>query len=109
MKALAVDLGVPKDKILLEKNPTTTYDHLIRVRDALKRNGFGAVIIVSSPYHMLRVSKVSQKVLSGYSVCLVPVNNSIFFGNRSSVKVRHLRAILHEYLALFYYAYKGYI
>ena len=109
MKALAIELGIPKNKILLEKNPTSTYDHLVRLREVLKRNGFSSVIIVSSPYHMLRVSRISQKVLSGYRVCLGPVENSIFFGNRSSVKVRHIRAILHEYLALLYYAYKGYI
>ncbi len=109
MKALAVDLGIPKDKILLEKGLTSTYDHLLHLREALKKNGFSSVIIVSSPYHMLRVSKVSQKIFSGYRVSLAPVENSIFFGNRSSVKVRHMRAILHEYLALLYYAYKGYI
>lgn len=109
MKALAVELGIPREKILLEKRPINTYDHIVYAKETLQKNSYDSVIIVSSPYHMGRVNAVSQKILSGYKVSLAPVENSIFFGKRSSVKLRHIRAVLHEYLALLYYAYKGYL
>ncbi|MBI1976931.1 MAG: YdcF family protein, partial [Candidatus Omnitrophica bacterium] len=94
---------------ILEKRPAGTYDHLICLREDLQKNRLNSVIIISSPYHMRRVNAVSKKVLTGYAVSLVPVQRSIFFGNRSAVKLRHIRAILHEYLALLYYGYKRYI
>jgi uncharacterized SAM-binding protein YcdF (DUF218 family) len=82
---------------------------LSRLKEILQKNQLNSCIIVSSPYHMKRVQAVARKILQGYRICLVPIQKSIFFGNRSSVQVKHMRAILHEYLALLYYAYKEYI
>lgn len=109
MKALAVELGVARDRILLDKSLVNTYDYVVCIKETLEKNHAHSVIIVSSPYHMRRVFEVTQKVLAGYKVCLVPIRNSIFFGNHSVVRVRHIRAIMHEYLALLYYAFRGYI
>ena len=109
MKALAIALGIPRDKILLEKRPATTYDHLVCLAETLNQHHWQSVIIVSSPYHMRRVFQVVQKVLPGYQIYLVPVRKSVYFGDCPTVKVRHIRAILHEYLALLYYVYKGFI
>lgn len=109
MRALAVELGVPKDKIILEKRPVNTYDYIVYLKEYLQRHNWNSVMIVSSPYHMRRVSLVAKKVLPQYRVRLSPLKQTEFFGNRGEVKIRHVRAILHEYLGLVYYAYKKYI
>ncbi len=109
MKALAVSLGVPGDAITLNENAKDTYENIKFTRDILVREGWKKAILISSPYHMLRASLVCRKAAPGIAYCYAPIPYSIFFGPESAVWPRHIIAILHEYLGIVYYWYKGYI
>jgi hypothetical protein len=49
MAALAMDLGVPKDAILLEEHSTRTHDSAVYSAALLRQSGMGSVILVTSP------------------------------------------------------------
>src|SRR2546427_2957123 len=54
MAALAMDLGVPKDAILLEEQSARTHDSVLHSSALLGRTGLRAAVLVTSPLHMLR-------------------------------------------------------
>lgn len=109
MKALAVSLGVPGEDIILEKSAGSTYQNVKFTKDIMKKHGWDSALVVSSPYNMRRVEMVYNKIAPEIQVCLTPVPTSGFYGNEKKVKWKHIRAILHEYLAIIYYWQKGYI
>ena len=109
MKALAVSLGVPGDRIFLEKSAASTYENVKFTKEILDKRGWDSVLIVSSPYHMRRVSLVYKKVAPELDVIYTPIPNSLFYGNEKHIMLKHIRAILHEYLGIVYYYFKGYI
>ena len=54
MKRLAIGLGVPDDKILLEKEARNTLDNAKRTRDLLSEHQIESIILITSPYHQRR-------------------------------------------------------
>jgi len=109
MKAMAVSLGVPAKDILLEKNATSTYQNVVLTSSILKDKGWSSALLVSSPYHMLRTSLVFKKIAPGLRVYYVPIPHSSFYNRADGVRLRQIKAILHEYLAILYYKIRGYI
>ena len=61
MKALTVSLGIPAEAILLEKQAGNTYENVKYVSEILDQHGWHTILLVSSPYHMRRVSLVFAK------------------------------------------------
>src|SRR3989338_570787 len=118
MKALAVSLGVPKDVIIVETNSSNTYKNVINVKEILKERGWGRVILISSPYHMRRVSLVFKKNAKEIEVIYTPISKSQFYsydinskGSYFSRKttLKQLEGFKHEYMGIIYYYCKGYI
>ena len=109
MKALAVSLGVPGEDIILEKKAASTFQNVKFATEIMKKNNWNSALVVSSPFHMRRVAMVYKKTAPEIEVTLAPVPASGFYGNEKKVKGRHIKAILHEYLAIIYYWRKGYI
>ena len=109
MKALALALGVPADRIIIEDRAGNTYENVKFSSDILYKNRWNKAIITSSPYNMLRVSLVCRKISPKLYFMYAPIPYSIFFGDQKSVEMKHIAAIIHEYLGVVYYAYKGYI
>jgi len=109
MKALAVSLGIPQEAVTLEQLARNTYDNVHYCAALLRQAGQKSALVVSSPYHMRRVALVWRKGASDLAVRLTPVPNSRFFGNQGKVLLRHWQAILHEYLGIVYYWWKGWI
>jgi uncharacterized SAM-binding protein YcdF (DUF218 family) len=107
MKALGVSLGIPSDRIILEKKAKDTYQNVLYVREILQLQGWKSVLLVSSPYHMRRVSWVIKKVAPELRVLYSPVPNSIFYAQGDGVQWRQIRGILHEYLGIVYYSLLG--
>ena len=56
-----------------------------------------------------RVGGPRATFLSALEVIAAPIPVSQFYGNESGVAWRHVRAILHEYLGILYYWWKGYL
>ena len=119
MKAIAVSLGVPEDAITLEENAGNTYENVKFTRDIMNKMRWRSALLVSSPYHMRRVSLVYHKIGGGMEVTFVPVENSSFYAHRTKgiykggivqqIKMRQIKGIVHEYAGIIYYWWKGYI
>jgi uncharacterized SAM-binding protein YcdF (DUF218 family)/glycosyltransferase involved in cell wall biosynthesis len=113
MRALAVALGMPAEAIVLEMRARNTYENVVETSRLLRERGWGSALVVSSPYHMRRVSLVYRRAAPDVTVRLTPVPFSRFYQSQAtagrSVDLRRIRAILHEYAALGYYWWKGYL
>lgn len=58
----AMRQGVPDSAILLENHGRTTSESLRAVADLLRARGDTAVIVVSDPFHMLRLSILARRM-----------------------------------------------
>jgi len=119
MKALAVSLGIPKDAIILEDKAKNTYENIKFSKEILERNHWNKIILISSPYHMRRVSFVFNKHANKLKVSFAPVPHSSFYAHPSRdnkgrrnwkrINVRQIKGIIHEYIGIIYYRLKGWI
>lgn len=115
MKALAMALGVPEDAIVLENGSRNTYENVTFTKAILDQRRWKSALLVSSPYHMRRVSLVFDKSAKGVSVTCVPLPKSSFYSHQAAgffkrqVNLAQIGAILHEYLGMAYYWWKGWI
>lgn len=109
MRLLAISMGVPSRDIILEKNANSTYENVVFSAKVLDKNGWDSALVVSSPYNMRRASLVFNKWAKDLRVFYVPVENTQFYDRAYGVKIEQIRAVLHEYLGIAYYLFKGYI
>jgi len=109
MKALSVSMGVEESDILLDDSPSNTYQMVMNLRQLMEKNGWEEIILISSPYHMLRIRLLCDKHLQNATVYLVPVEQSSFYTRGRSVDLKQLKGIIHEYLAILHYKLKGYL
>jgi uncharacterized SAM-binding protein YcdF (DUF218 family) len=107
MKALAVSLGVPAEAIILEEKAANTYENVKFVKDILAGHQWRTILLVSSPYHMRRAALTFRKIAPGISIINTPVPESSFYGRAQGITFAQARGILHEYLGIFYYWWKG--
>jgi uncharacterized SAM-binding protein YcdF (DUF218 family) len=63
MKEHAISLGVPKKAILLQDKSRTTEEDAIFTKDILNKYGYKSCILVTSPYHSRRATKIFRKVM----------------------------------------------
>lgn len=108
MKALAVSLNVPAAAIVLEQRSGSTYDNVRLVKPILNEHGWRKVLLVSSPYHMRRAVLTFRKVAPDIEVVTTPAESG-YYRHRWGASLAQLRGILHEYLAIAYYRWKGWI
>ncbi|MDD4910357.1 MAG: ElyC/SanA/YdcF family protein [Candidatus Omnitrophica bacterium] len=109
MMLFALSEGVPRDDITLDKNGNNTYENVKFTAEILDRQGWDSILLVSSPYNMARASLVYRKIAAGIKVSYTPVPNPQFYNRRSGSRLEQIKAILHEYLGILYYWWKGYI
>lgn len=108
MQVLAESLGVPAKAIVLEENAASTYQNVAFVSRILDRRGWRKILLVSSPYHMLRALLTFHRVAPGIRVVPTPAQSS-FYEHHWGATEPQLRAILHEYMGIAYYWLKGWI
>jgi uncharacterized SAM-binding protein YcdF (DUF218 family) len=109
MKSLAVSLGVPAKAITLENKAANTYENVVFVNEILHRNGWRTILLVSSPYHMRRALWTFKKVAPEIRAISTPVPQSQFYQHDWRSTLEHIGGIMHEYLAIAYYWWKGWI
>lgn len=114
MKALAVSLGVPAGSIILEDTAENTYENVKLTREILDKEKWNKILLVSSPYHMLRVSLTIKKIAPHIKAIYTPIPDSHFFNRNSGGKFKkinlgQIKALIHEYAGIFYYCWKGYV
>lgn len=110
MKLIAASLGVPESSIILEQKANSAYENVQYVSMIMEEHGWNSVLIVSSPYNMLRVSLVFKRFNEINNIVYTPVLNSQFYNKENRENFRpQIKAIFHEYLGIVYYWWKGYI
>lgn len=63
MKNIAIRKGVPAKDILIEEDSRTTEENAVDVAKIVKRQGFGNLILVTSPYHQRRAYEAFRGAL----------------------------------------------
>lgn len=109
MKGLAEANGVPSDAILLETKAANTYENVLFVNRILELHEWDTILLVSSPYHMRRALLTWRRVAPDTTVIAAPVPGSQFYAHNWGVSVEQAHAILHEYAAIAWYWWKGWI
>jgi uncharacterized SAM-binding protein YcdF (DUF218 family) len=109
MRDLAMFLGVPPSAIILETKAASTFENVAFVRNILRREEWREIMLVSSPYHMRRALLTWRKVAPDVRVISTPVPHSQFYGHGRGANIEQIQGILHEYAAIVYYWWKGWI
>jgi uncharacterized SAM-binding protein YcdF (DUF218 family)/glycosyltransferase involved in cell wall biosynthesis len=108
MRALATDLGVPAEAIVLEQRGGNTHEMVVFASDVARRYGT-RVLLVSSPYHMRRALLTWRRQAPDIEVTATPVPNSRFYVHESGATLQQYRAIAWEYAAIAFYRMRGWL
>ena len=102
MAAWAVDLGIPREAIIVEPRSSTTWENAVYTRALLLPRGIHKILIVTDALHALRCVKVFRNLdfeVATFSVPVVQVSSS---------NLEMLQMAAHEYVGLLYYRMKRY-
>lgn len=109
MRALAVDQGVPADRIVLEERATNTYENVTFTSQILRDRQWRRILLVSSPYHMRRATMVWHKVAPDVTVIPAPPFSSQFYEHGMGASLEQVRGIAWEYAAVVSYWWRGWL
>ncbi len=119
MRSLAVSLGIPPEHIFVEDNSASTYENVKNSIEMIRAHAWNDLILVSSPYHMLRSALIFKKEAPTLQVRYAPLEKSHFYrrtnvdqdGKRKWRRIEwaQLKALVHEYAAIAFYWWRGYI
>ncbi|MBU0881138.1 MAG: YdcF family protein, partial [Candidatus Omnitrophica bacterium] len=109
MKALSVNMGVSNQAISIDDASHNTYEMILHLKDLAGKNGWKKIIVISSPYHMLRLKFLCDKYLSDSKVLYIPVEESEYYAKGPRVTFKQIEGIIQEYAAIFYYKLRKYI
>jgi uncharacterized SAM-binding protein YcdF (DUF218 family)/glycosyltransferase involved in cell wall biosynthesis len=108
MKAIAVSEGVPAEAIVLEEAAANTYENVRNSSQIARARGWSRVLLVSSPYHMLRATRTWHKVAPEINVTPAPPAESQFYlRDGRGASLEQIRGIVHEYAAILVYWLRG--
>ncbi|UOD33855.1 YdcF family protein [Deferribacteraceae bacterium V6Fe1] len=62
MRDMLLELGVERDRVILDTKSLDTYENILNTKSIVQNNDYDRVIIVTSAYHMPRAMFLSQKV-----------------------------------------------
>jgi len=119
MKAVAISLKMPENAIILEDKAMNTYENVRFTKEILDNRKMNSILLVSSPYHMRRVSLVFNKIARDIRVTFNPVYDSLYYAHPDRdlhgrkiwkrISLQQIKGIIHEYLGILYYWWKGWI
>ena len=115
---IAENLGVPRERIIVEEESRNTYENALYTLKILKERNIKNFLLVTSGFHMYRAMAVFRK--NGITPIPVP---SAYIYNRYNKKIildtdtfipsvwafHSLFFVLHEYLGIAWYKVMGYI
>jgi len=109
MKLIALSMGVPEKNIILENKANSTYENVIFCKKIIDDNKWDSILLISSPYNMLRAKLVFDKYEKGVKVFYSPADKCQFYDKSENVRLEQWMAIMHEYMGIAYYLFKGHI
>ncbi|MFC1614880.1 ElyC/SanA/YdcF family protein [Gemmatimonadota bacterium] len=117
MRKIALAEGVRQEDIRLENKAANNYENVFYSMKLMEKQGYSSGIVITSPYNTLRTKLIFKhfleqsppKAMTQDSLYIIPVRNPIFFHPEESNRLAQLQAIMHEYTAIAYYWWKGWI
>jgi len=109
MRALAIDQGVPADRIVLELRAANTRENVTYTTAILRERNWRTILLVSSPYHMRRANLVWRKVAPDVTVVPAPPPQAQFYDHAIGASLEQVRGILQEYAAIAVYWWRGWV
>lgn len=107
LRDVAVALGVPPGRILLEQVSHSTRGALVAVRPILDQLEARRVVLVTSPYHQRRACLAARKALRGMAIVNHPADPAGWRPQGWWKSAASRRIVLGEYLKLAYYILRG--
>jgi uncharacterized SAM-binding protein YcdF (DUF218 family) len=110
MEIIALGLGVPKNKIILEEKSSNTITNALETYNLLKINQIKSIILVTSSHHLYRAMKVFIRTLPGitifpYASEKKKLTDEMFSWGRPG----KIFLVLYEYAAIIVYKTKGWL
>ena len=109
MRSLAMSQGVPASAIVLETRASNTYENVVFVNELLEEFDSTTILLVSSPYHMWRALLTWEAQASDIEVVPTPVRESQFYRHARGASLEQLKGLGHEYAAISWYWWKGWL
>lgn len=103
MGEFAVQLGVPREAVVLETASRTTHENAVDTRALLAPRRIRHVLVVTDALHVRRAAACFRH--EGFTVDTVGVPAMLAYGSNTGM----LRMGVHEYGALLYYRLRGFI
>ncbi|KAF0135311.1 MAG: hypothetical protein FD145_137 [Candidatus Saganbacteria bacterium] len=111
MKEQAKSYGIPDKDIYLEDKSESTYEDIKFSLDILRKLEAKKIIIISSPYHMRRMSLTARKMYlkHGIKTIVYPVQKSKWNKEKWWLSHEDTQPVIYEYMALVQYLLKGWL
>lgn len=97
MQEQAVYLGIPKKAILLEDKSRTTEEDARFTKEILNKHGYKSCILVTSPYHSRRATKVFRQIMGNEIRIISAPSESWFRFDEWWMRKRDRARVLDEY------------
>lgn len=107
MQKIALGIGIPESKIILEDKSSNTYTNAVKTQELLRQYNINSIIIVTSYAHKYRAYRVFEKL--GIQVNSVVGTKKLKLSSIGWERAIEFRHVLYEYLAIILYKYKGWM
>jgi uncharacterized SAM-binding protein YcdF (DUF218 family) len=110
LRAKALELGVPADRIRVDSTGLTTRESLVAVAPLLRAASVHSVALVTSPYHQRRAFLAARRALPGVHIVNRPATPSLYEPPERWWRASATRNfVVSEYAKLAYYAARGWL
>jgi uncharacterized SAM-binding protein YcdF (DUF218 family) len=104
----ALSLGVAREQVRIERTSDSTRSSLVAVRPILSEEGVETLTLVTSPYHQRRAFLAARRALPDTRIYNWPAES--WWSPEDWWRSPRARgALLHEYGALAYYGFRGWL
>ncbi|MDP3245033.1 MAG: YdcF family protein [bacterium] len=109
MKRIAINLGVPEEKIITEPLSRNTAEHALELKRLLPTIDVQQVGVVTSALHMPRTMKIFKEQLTGTNITFIPVSFTYTSGLTlkkfipSESALSSTTAAFHEWIGMLWY------
>ena len=107
LRDTAIELGVPRGRILMEEVSRGTREAMLAVQPLLERLQVRRVAVVTSPYHQRRAYWTALRTLSDVEIVCRPADPSFWSPEGWWRDPLSRRIVLSEYGKLVYYVLRG--
>ena len=102
MRALLISMGIPKEDIILSREPSrSTLENIQNIKKIMDQNKFKSANIITGSYHQKRLRMILNKVVENKIFQVVPETN-VNKTKKWFFEFSRLKVIIYEYISIFY-------